>query len=117
MAVYVVCLIDIDITEGMQQYQKNYPALVESFGGTYLARGGNVEALEGGWDHDRLVVWNSPTEGPPLRGIVLSNIAPSLRRDSVAIGQRCSWSMSLAATHYFPPAVMNDKIPDRATMR
>lgn len=60
MAVYVVSLIDVADPDSMQQYQNNYPALVESFGGTYLARGGKVEALEGSWDHDRMVVMEFP---------------------------------------------------------
>ena len=60
MAVYVVSLIDITDADGMRQYQANYPALVEAYGGSYLARGGKVEALEGCWNHDRLVVMSFP---------------------------------------------------------
>ncbi len=60
MAVYVVSMIDIVDPEGMRQYQNNYPRLVEAYGGSYLARGGNVEALEGQWQHDRMVVIEFP---------------------------------------------------------
>ena len=60
MAVYVVSLIDITDPEGMQKYQENYPALVESCGGRFLVRGGIVEALEGHWGHDRMVVMEFP---------------------------------------------------------
>lgn len=60
MAVYVVSLIDITDADGMRRYQSNYPALVEAYGGSYLARGGKVEALEGSWDHDRMVVMRFP---------------------------------------------------------
>lgn len=60
MAVYVVSLIDITDPEGMQQYQKNFPALVESCGGRFVVRGGQVEVLEGDWEHDRLVVMEFP---------------------------------------------------------
>lgn len=60
MTVYVVSLIDITDADGMRQYQTNYPALVEAYGGSYLARGGKVEALEGSWDHDRMVVMAFP---------------------------------------------------------
>ena len=60
MTVYVVSMIDIVDPEGMRQYQKNYPQLVEAYGGKYLARGGKVEALEGRWRHDRMVVIEFP---------------------------------------------------------
>ncbi len=60
MAVYVVSLIDITDPEGMRQYQKDYPPLVESYGGRFLVRGGEVFALEGSWDHDRMVVMEFP---------------------------------------------------------
>ncbi len=60
MAVYVVSMIDIVDPEGMRQYQNNYPRLVEAYGCSYLARCGNVEALEGQWQHDRMVVIEFP---------------------------------------------------------
>ena len=60
MTVYVVSLIDISDQMGMAEYQKNYPALVEAYGGRFLARGGRVEPLEGSWDHDRMVVMEFP---------------------------------------------------------
>ncbi len=60
MAVYIVSLIDVVDAEGMRRYQQSYPALVEAFGGAYLARGGKVEALEGRWEHDRMVVMQFP---------------------------------------------------------
>lgn len=66
MAVYVVSLIDIVDPEGMQRYQKNFPALVESSGGRFLVRGGKVEALEGSWDHDRMVVMEFPDKAAAL---------------------------------------------------
>ena len=66
MAVYIVSLIDTTDPEGMLQYQKNYPALVEAYGGKFLARGGWVEALEGHWDHDRMVVMEFPSRKAAL---------------------------------------------------
>lgn len=60
MAVYIVSLIDITDPEGMRQYQKDYPPLVETFGGRFRVRGGAVTALEGNWNHDRMVVMEFP---------------------------------------------------------
>lgn len=60
MAVYVVSLIDITDPEGMRQYQKDYPPLIEAYGGRFLVRGGAVTALEGSWNRDRMVVMEFP---------------------------------------------------------
>lgn len=66
MAVYLVSLIDITDAEGMRQYQRDYPPLVEAHGGRFLARGGSVEALEGQWRHDRMVVMEFPDRDAAL---------------------------------------------------
>lgn len=66
MAVYVVSLIDISDPEKMLAYQNNYCGLVEAHGGRFLARGGTVEALEGRWQHDRMVVMEFPDKASAL---------------------------------------------------
>lgn len=66
MAVYVVSLIDIADADGMRQYQKDFPAMIGAYGGKFLARGAAVEALEGSWDHDRLVVMEFPDRAAAL---------------------------------------------------
>ena len=62
MTCYIVSRLKVTDPEGMRQYQRDFPALVESFGGKYLVRGGPVEALEGSWDHDRLVIMEFPSK-------------------------------------------------------
>ena len=66
MAAYVISRVDISNPEGMLQYQNEVPPLVEAFGGKYLVRGNAVEALEGTWDHDRMVVVEFPTKEAAL---------------------------------------------------
>ena len=56
MAAYIVSRVRIDDAEAMQRYVRDAPATVRQFGGKYLVRGGAVEALEGVWEADRMVV-------------------------------------------------------------
>lgn len=56
MPAYVVSRVQIRDAEAMRRYVTEAPATVAAFGGSYHFRGSNVEALEGTWEHDRLVV-------------------------------------------------------------
>ena len=56
MTAYVIVDIDVHDTVGYEEYKKLAPAIVESFGGKYLARGGRTEMLEGDWSPKRLVI-------------------------------------------------------------
>lgn len=66
MSAYVVSRVQIRDAEAMRRYVTEAPATVAAFGGTYHFRGGNVEALEGAWEHDRLVVLEFPTKADAL---------------------------------------------------
>ncbi|HEX9681336.1 MAG TPA: DUF1330 domain-containing protein [Anaerolineales bacterium] len=56
MSAYVI--VDIDVTDprGYEAYKQAAPTAVGLFGGTYLARGGRTEVLEGEWRPDRIVI-------------------------------------------------------------
>ncbi|MEP6895956.1 MAG: DUF1330 domain-containing protein [Chloroflexota bacterium] len=56
MTAYVI--VDIEVTDpvGYEEYKKLAPAIIEAFGGKYLARGGRTETLEGDWLPNRLVI-------------------------------------------------------------
>jgi uncharacterized protein (DUF1330 family) len=56
MPAYVI--VDINVTDPVQyeEYKQLAPAAVARYGGKYLARGGAVEVLEGGWAPNRLVI-------------------------------------------------------------
>jgi len=56
MAAYVIVEIETTDPEGMQRYRDAAAPSVESHGGRYIARGGAVETLEGGWSPQRIVV-------------------------------------------------------------
>ena len=56
MTAYVIVDIDVHDPDGYEDYKKLAPAIVAAFGGTYLARGGRTETLEGDWSPSRLVI-------------------------------------------------------------
>lgn len=72
MATFVIAEISIRDPEVYERYKSLAPSSIFQHGGRYAARGGSVEALEGEFDRERLVVlefpsadaarrwWNSP---------------------------------------------------------
>ena len=61
MAAYVI--VDVRVTDPVKfdEYKKLVPETIAAFGGKYLARGGRLEMLEGGWDPERIVILEFPT--------------------------------------------------------
>ena len=56
MSVYIIIDIVV-IDQGLyEEYVVRVPAVVEQYGGRYLVRGGEVVALAGGWQPERIVV-------------------------------------------------------------
>jgi uncharacterized protein (DUF1330 family) len=53
---YIISRVRIRDPEAMARYVTEAPATVVAFGGRYLVRGSEVQAVEGTWDHDRMVV-------------------------------------------------------------
>lgn len=60
MAAYIVSRVIIRDAEAMQRYMNEAPATVLAFGGRYLVRGNDVRALEGEWEHQRMVIVEFP---------------------------------------------------------
>jgi uncharacterized protein (DUF1330 family) len=56
MPAYVIVDIDIRDLADYTTYRLQSAATVTAYGGTYLARGGAVEVLEGGWEPTRVVI-------------------------------------------------------------
>jgi uncharacterized protein (DUF1330 family) len=56
VSAYVVSRLEIRDADAMRRYVEEAPRVVEAFGGRYLFRGDKVEALEGTWEHDRMVI-------------------------------------------------------------
>jgi uncharacterized protein (DUF1330 family) len=78
MAVYAVVNIQITDPERYTEYREKAPATIARYGGKYLARGGEVEVLEGKWNPQRLVIlefeskerfheWYNSPEYTPLK--------------------------------------------------
>ena len=55
MSIYVILDIDVYDEEKYLEYQKQVPAIIKTYGGRYLVRGGNIIAL-GEWEPERIVV-------------------------------------------------------------
>ena len=56
MPAYVIAELEITDPAGFEEYRKAVPATIAAYGGRYLARGGALEALEGGWSPKRMVI-------------------------------------------------------------
>jgi uncharacterized protein (DUF1330 family) len=80
MAVYAVVNIRITDPDRYAEYRAQAPPTIARYGGTYLARGGRVEVLEGEWDPQRLVIlefesmerfneWYNSPEYAPLKQV------------------------------------------------
>lgn len=79
MAAYVIGEIEVTDPATYDDYRKQVPATVEKFGGRFLARGGKVEALEGGWAPRRVVVLEFPSMERLLQWYRSPEYAPLLK--------------------------------------
>ncbi len=66
MPAYMLVEIAIHSPEVYEEYKKKTPTSLLPFEGKFLVRGLPVEALEGSWDHDRLVILEFPTREKAL---------------------------------------------------
>jgi uncharacterized protein (DUF1330 family) len=56
MSVYMIIDLEVEDRETYEEYVERVPAIVRKHGGRYLARGGDVTPLGGGWDPERVVL-------------------------------------------------------------
>ena len=84
MRAYIVSRVSIRNVEAMQRYMSEAPATVAAFGGRYLVRGNSVEALEGVWAHERMVIVEFPDKAAALAWFESEQYRPlrDLRRQS-----------------------------------
>lgn len=61
MAAYVIVDIDVADPARYEDYKKLAAPTVTAHGGRYVARGGKVTTLEGGWKPGRMVVLEFPS--------------------------------------------------------
>ena len=61
MSAYVLVEIEVLDQERYETYKQPAPSSIAVYGGRYLARGGDVETLEGTWQPKRLVILEFPS--------------------------------------------------------
>lgn len=61
MATYVLGDFAIRDPDGFKEYAQKVRPLLESYGARYLVRGGDVEILEGEWEHHTVVLLEFPS--------------------------------------------------------
>jgi uncharacterized protein (DUF1330 family) len=62
MSVYLVSMIRVDDPETYKKYTSLTPPTVKAYGGRFLARGGNVDTIEGEPFKGRLVILEFPSK-------------------------------------------------------
>jgi uncharacterized protein (DUF1330 family) len=61
LVAYMITEIEITDPERYEEYRKLVPASLEKYGGTFIARGGATQTLEGDWNPKRLVITQWPS--------------------------------------------------------
>jgi uncharacterized protein (DUF1330 family) len=56
MAAYLIAEVEVTDPAAFEEYRKLVPATLAAYGGKFVARGGAVTPLEGGWNPKRIVV-------------------------------------------------------------
>lgn len=56
MPAYFIAEVEVLDPTPFQEYVQGAPATVKQYGGEYIARGGSIEVLEGGWHPKRLTI-------------------------------------------------------------
>jgi len=58
---YAILTISVDDADAYTAYRERSPAALERYDGRYLARGGAIEAIEGDWRPERVVILEFPS--------------------------------------------------------
>lgn len=61
MPAYIINDMEVTDAELLEEYKKLSPPTVAQYGGRFVARGGAVEPLEGGWSPRRVVILEFPS--------------------------------------------------------
>jgi uncharacterized protein (DUF1330 family) len=79
MAAYVIGEVDVMDPAAYEEYRRQVGAVVTRYGGRFIARGGKVEALEGGWSPKRLVLLEFPSLEQALKWYRSPEYAPLIK--------------------------------------
>ena len=77
MPAYVIAHIEVKDPVRYENYKKMSPISIEKFGGRFIARGGNVDVLEGTWKPKRLVLLEFPTADAARKWYASEDYAPA----------------------------------------
>ena len=61
MSAYLIAKVNVTDMEQYKEYMKLTPAIIEKFGGKFIARGGQMVTLEGPEENNRLVLVEFPS--------------------------------------------------------
>jgi uncharacterized protein (DUF1330 family) len=61
MPAYLIADVTVKDPDRYRDYVRQVPATLEPYGGRFIARGGAVDPLEGGWRPGRLVIIEFPS--------------------------------------------------------
>ena len=61
MTAYVIADVTVTNPDGYAAYRPLAAASITQYGGKFIARGGAVESLEGGWAPSRIVILEFPS--------------------------------------------------------
>lgn len=61
MAAYMIVELEITDAAGFERYREMVPPTIAAYGGRYLARGGAISPMEGGWEPTRITVLEFPS--------------------------------------------------------
>ena len=61
MAAYVVVEVEVQDKDRYETYKRMVPPTLTPYGGRFIVRGGEVEALEGEWSPQRVVIVEFPS--------------------------------------------------------
>jgi uncharacterized protein (DUF1330 family) len=79
MAAYLIADIDIIDPGAYEEYRQKVPATIAKYGGRYIARGGKVEPLEGGWSPRRIAMLEFPSLEQALKWYRSPEYQPLIR--------------------------------------
>jgi|TARA_Y100000310_G_scaffold322215_2_gene380984 uncharacterized protein (DUF1330 family) len=88
MSVYLVMDIEIVDEDAYSEYRRQVPAVIEQFGGRYLARGGKAKNVDGDWQPNRVVIVEFDSDAQARDFLTSSDYAPLLAiRHSAAVSR------------------------------
>lgn len=98
MVAYVINDMEVTDPQLLDEYKKLSPATVVQYGGRFLARGGQMETLEGTWAPKRLVILEFPSVAQAKAWVNSPEYAPARR-----VRQKASRS-NIIVVEGVPPA-------------